>query len=545
MAAKVPKVFTVETLRSAAKQSLRLLVVPVRLRRAIKKYLREEDDPHIRKKVRQLSESFQEIKDTNLQLPESTAKSLADCMNSVDTKRWKIQTVYGDSGLQYRDGETAAYIASRMPAVFSVCYRVLIEIRRRIPEFRPTRVLDFGAGTGSGFWAVQEVWPKSVERVNIVEPSQSMQRAGRNLIQGLKDLPLIHGYTSLLALSKEINKQCKEINEKSARKHDLVIASYVLGEIPSLKDRITVVRQLWDLTDDLLVLVEPGTPHGANIISQMRSHILWMEKRKLRKLENKMKKAGADKAVLDLKSGAHIVAPCPHDGKCPLENTGKYCHFVQRLQRTSSQRSYKRTKGVPLRGFEDEKFSFVVFRRGQRPRELWPLDGMKLETLKERRANKKPEDLEIDYEDFIKLQVVEVPYIDPRAYDSDTEEEQEDGEGTDEDVEDTIEEEDQEEEESERASVGGGWGRIIFPPFRKGKQVTLDMCVPTKEDGSEGAFERRVITKSKNPDLHLQAKKSFWGDLWPLTTQQESGKEKQVDAEWCRPDQDQKWGAWP
>lgn len=30
-------------------------------------------------------------------------------------------------------------------------------------------------------------------------------------------------------------------------------------------------------------------------------------------------------------------------------------------------------------------------------RELWPLDGMKLETLKERRANKKPEDLEIDY----------------------------------------------------------------------------------------------------------------------------------------------------
>ncbi|VYS49993.1 unnamed protein product [Arabidopsis thaliana] len=536
--ANAQKGFTVETLRSASKQCLRCLVVPVRLRRAIKKYLREEDDPHIRKKVRQLSESFQEIKDTNLQLPETTAKSLADSMNSLETKRWKIQTVYGDSGLQYRDGETAAYIASRMPAVFSVCYRVLIEIRRRVPGFTPTRVLDFGAGTGSGFWAVKEVWPKSVEKVNIVEPSQSMQRAGRNLIQGLKDLPLIHGYTSLLALNKEINK-------KSERKHDLVIASYVLGEIPSLKDRITVVRQLWDLTDDLLVLVEPGTPHGANIISQMRSHILWMEKRKLRKLEKKMKKDG--KEVLDLKTGAHIVAPCPHDGKCPLENTGKYCHFVQRLQRTSSQRSYKRTKGVPLRGFEDEKFCFVAFRRGQRPRELWPLDGIKLETLKERRANKKPEDLEIDYEDFIKSQVVEVPYIDPRAYDSDTmdenEEEQEVGGGTDEDEEDKIEEEI--EEESERASVGGGWGRIIFPPFRKGKQVTLDMCVPTKEDGSEGAFERRVITKSKNPDLHLQAKKSFWGDLWPLTTQQENGKEKQVDAEWCRPDEDQKWGGWP
>lgn len=136
------KVFTVETLRSAAKQSLRCLVVPVRLRRAIKKYLREEDDPHIRKRVRQLSESFQDIKDTNLLLPETTAKSLADSMNSVETKRWKIQTVYGDSGLQYRDGETAAYIASRMPAVFSVCYRVLIEVTLLVSNLWFSQMLD-------------------------------------------------------------------------------------------------------------------------------------------------------------------------------------------------------------------------------------------------------------------------------------------------------------------------------------------------------------------------------------------------------------------
>ncbi|KAI3740345.1 hypothetical protein L2E82_30773 [Cichorium intybus] len=39
--------------------------------------------------------------------------------------------------------------------------------------------------------------------------------------------------------------------------------------------------------------------------------------------------------------GAHIVAPCPHDGACPLDNTGKYCHLVQRLQRTTSQLAYK------------------------------------------------------------------------------------------------------------------------------------------------------------------------------------------------------------
>ena len=128
--ANAQKAFTIESLRTLAKQSFRCLVVPVRLRRAIKKYLREEDDPHIRKKVRQLSESFQEIKDSNLLLPETTAKRLADSMNSVEAKRWKIQTVYGDSGLEYRDGETAAYVASRMPAAYSVCYRVLTEVKK-------------------------------------------------------------------------------------------------------------------------------------------------------------------------------------------------------------------------------------------------------------------------------------------------------------------------------------------------------------------------------------------------------------------------------
>ncbi|MCH85042.1 methyltransferase-like protein 17 mitochondrial-like, partial [Trifolium medium] len=145
--------------------------------------------------------------------------------------------------------------------------------------------------------------------------------------------------------------------------------SYVLGEIPSLKDRITIVRQLWDLTQDVLVLVEPGTPHGSSIIAQMRSHILWMENRKHRKSSKKNNEVCKD--LITEKAGAFVVAPCPHDGTCPLVKSGKYCHFVQRLERTSSQRAYKRSKGEPLRGFEDEKFSYVVFRKGRRPRHVF------------------------------------------------------------------------------------------------------------------------------------------------------------------------------
>ncbi|KAJ8617943.1 hypothetical protein MRB53_014129 [Persea americana] len=60
-----------------------------------------------------------------------------------------------------------------------------------------------------------------------------------------KDLPLIQSYDSIQALTQKLGKP--------EREHDLVVASYVLGEIPSLRDRITVVRQLWDLTRVVLV----------------------------------------------------------------------------------------------------------------------------------------------------------------------------------------------------------------------------------------------------------------------------------------------------
>ncbi|KAF8379988.1 hypothetical protein HHK36_027456 [Tetracentron sinense] len=514
MASLIPeaaqKLFTAETLRSAAKQSERIHIVPVRLRRAIKKFLREQEKPNMKRKVLSLSESFNEIKGINLLLSTSSSKELVeDPLKSMEqSKRWKIKTSYGDIGLKYRDDETVAYVASRMPAVYSACHRVLREVRRRLPGFSPARVLDFGSGTGSVLWALREVWPGSLESINLVEPSQSMQRAGRSLIQDLKDLPLIRSYDSIQALTQNI--------EKSDREHDLVIASYVLGEVPSLKDRITIVRQLWDLTRDVLVLVEPGTPQGSSIIAQMRSHILWMEKRKHRKSDVAPDKACKDMVVF--KSGAFVVAPCAHDGPCPLENTGKYCHFVQRLQRTSSQRSYKRSKGEPLRGFEDEKFCFVAFRRGQRPRQVflhwkcwgpWPLDGLRFDTLKEQHAKRNPEDLEIDYEDQFKSEAEDIPYEeDPVSYDSDVTEVD--------DIDEHEEEEEEEEEEVAHADLGSGWARIIFAPVRRGKQVAMDVCRSTKHDGSEGSFERIVITQGKNPTLHKQARRSFWGDLWPF-----------------------------
>ncbi|CAA0812270.1 Unknown protein [Striga hermonthica] len=491
----LPK-FTAETLKLAAKQSERCRVIPVHLRRAIDRYLKEQQVEHMRRKVLCLSQSFNGIKEVNLLLPSSTSKELVeDPFKSMErSQRWKVKTAYGDIGLKYQEEQAVAYVAARMPAVYSALYRVLNEVRRRVPDFTPAKVLDFGAGTGSALWAIMEVWPGSLEHINLVEPSQSMQRAGQSLVKDIEKMPIIQSYDSIQSLTKHINK--------SGRQHDLVIASYVLGEISSLKDRITLVRQLWDLTDDILVLVEPGTPQGSNIISQMRSHILWMEKRRSRKLQNAANKASKD--LMTLKTGSFVVAPCPHDGPCPLQNTDKYCHFVQRLERTPSQRSFKPSKG-PLRGFEDEKFCYVALRRGTRPREPWPLDGMKFDTLKEVQAKRTPEDLEIDMESQFDA---EDDITATKNDDDNADEEAEDGDGGD--------YEDDEKDESPRADLGSGWGRIIYMPFRRGKRVEMDVCRATNEEGTQGSFDRVVVTQSKNPDLHHQARRSLWGDLWPL-----------------------------
>lgn len=164
---------------------------------------------------------------------------------------------------------------------------------------------------------------------------------------------------------------------------------------------------------------------------------------------------------------------------------------------------------------------------------------MKFETLKERHARRKPEDLIIDYGNYLLMIVPPVLlyvkflevifpgcwFLSDNQFPSE-EDEEVPVDGGDSLVPYTSDahelslfhesEGDEEEEETIRADLGGGWGRIIYSPMRRGKQVQMDVCRSTKRDASEGTFERIVVTQSKNPTLHFQARKSLWGDLWPF-----------------------------
>lgn len=58
--------------------------------------------------------------------------------------------------------------------------------------------------------------------------------------------------------------------------HDLVVASYVLSELPDDKERRATVRSLWESTapGGIVVFVEPGTPVGFRIIRDARAQLL-------------------------------------------------------------------------------------------------------------------------------------------------------------------------------------------------------------------------------------------------------------------------------
>jgi len=107
-----------------------------------------------------------------------------------------------------------------------------------------------------------------------------------------------------------------------------VIASYVINELADTA-RDTLADLMWQKTRDTLLVIEPGTPAGYARIIALRTQLI--------------------------AQGAHVIAPCPHDGACPLI-APDWCHFTQRLARS---RAHKHLKGAEL-PFEDEKFIYVA-----------------------------------------------------------------------------------------------------------------------------------------------------------------------------------------
>ena len=212
-----------------------------------------------------------------------------------------------------KESEAIAYAISRMPATYCAVYSVLAQSLKKYDQDIKT-VLDIGAGTGAATLAVTNLI--DTEKVICVGREMEMRKVGKQLMEN--NLPNVEWK------SFDLNKD--EIPEKA----DLVITSYVINELTK-EDRQKAIEKMWDATNGMLVVIEPGTPEGFRHILEAR------------------------KILLEKK--ANIIAPCSHNGKCPINPEKDWCSFYTRVARTKIQKQAKKGE----LGYEDEKFSYIVF----------------------------------------------------------------------------------------------------------------------------------------------------------------------------------------
>ena len=225
----------------------------------------------------------------------------------------------GNSGAITSEADALAYALARMPATYAAVTASLNALGELRPDFAPANLLDVGAGPGTASWAAAAAFAS------------------------LRSFALLDANSALRALALDLGRDSSRLKEMTyhrgkagavladAGPADLVVASYMIGEIGHA-ERNALAEQLWAKVSDTLLIVEPGTPAGYARVIALRQQLI--------------------------ASGAHVAAPCPHDGACPLA-APDWCHFTQRLPRL---RAHMQIKGAEL-PFEDEKFSYVALTR--------------------------------------------------------------------------------------------------------------------------------------------------------------------------------------
>ncbi|KAF8831907.1 hypothetical protein HHX47_DHR1001279 [Lentinula edodes] len=215
-----------------------------------------------------------------------------------------------------RDGTAFASIA--LPAHYSAIRAVLTHVKHRLrPDWIVSKVIDWGAATGSGLWASAHTFQQGVD------VSQDME--------GLK------------------------ISDTS-------LQTYIA--IDKRDGLVTIGKRLLrDLEKDTLTVIWQRAFHDDNKMARsLGEDTIALSAFNLTSLPTNIARKSLVKEMWE--SGAHTL--CPHDGECPLLHPGTTqlaCGFSQRLQRPSFIRLTKHSNV----GHEDIGYSYVVIQRGARP----------------------------------------------------------------------------------------------------------------------------------------------------------------------------------
>jgi ribosomal protein RSM22 (predicted rRNA methylase) len=271
-----------------------------------------------------------------------TRPALMRAAETISERYRRISFARSESMTIRSDIEAMAYALTRLPATYAASYEVIGHLRAIWAEEANDgfSILDIGAGAASAALAALAYWP-IMGVLNLVEPNRYLSALGQNLLS---------------SLYPDHQVQWQKNNIKSLKgndfMYDIVLASYMLNEIEHEEGQAGLelaISRLWPLTKRALVIIEPGTPAGYQLIMKMRDVLLGLN--------------------------AHIAAPCPHHHRCPLLDSSeqnRWCHMSVRVERGSLHRQLKPGATMP---YEDEKYSYLIAMRDVPARPRYRLIG--------------------------------------------------------------------------------------------------------------------------------------------------------------------------
>ena len=141
----------------------------------------------------------------------------------------------------------------------------------------PKTLLDCGAGTGAVTFAADALL--GLERATCLERETAMRAVGQQLMREAGGVQAEWAACDLTA-------------KEPLPRAGLVCEGYMLGELEASM-RLHVAGKLWDACEQMLVLIEPGTPQGFANLRAVREALTGR--------------------------GAYVAAPCPEgSAACPM-----------------------------------------------------------------------------------------------------------------------------------------------------------------------------------------------------------------------------------
>ncbi|ORY31016.1 ketopantoate hydroxymethyltransferase-domain-containing protein [Naematelia encephala] len=344
-------------------------------------------------------------------------------------------------------------------------------------------IVEVSSTFGAGFWSVLDsagILP-SAEEGYAVTPTQPIEvqyvnsnRFASSMAERLvQDIP---GNVADVTFKRMIHP------ENLSAPPALALSTFHLSTLVD-SARETHLNQLLALNAPYIILVDHASQLGWDAISQARSYLL---------------SQSTPTAPL------HAMAPCPHDGVCPLIHTQDICGFSQRLQTPDAARKTKHSK----KGEEDKRYTYLVIARGERPvttalgmeqyfsagrmggvaKDVIQRDIMKREgksVIQEIHGE------EMTHYEAVPLHELEAP---PQTT----------AEAT------TIPAQSKVLEHLRLEAAS--WPRLVAPPMKRSGHVVMDTCHP------DGNIQRLTYAKSHGKQIYHDARKIHWGDLIPHTS---------------------------